>query len=60
MNVWIRCSKCHHQQHMEGVKSFSTNPCPKCGHDRFDMRTNRKPDWWVDQDEARSALERKP
>lgn len=48
MNIWMRCGKCHHQQHMENVKSFNTNPCPKCGHDRIDMRTNKKPDWWID------------
>lgn len=60
MNVYIRCSKCHHQQCMANVNSFSTNPCPKCGHDRFDMSTNRKPEWWVDSGEVNAALDRKP
>lgn len=60
MNVYIRCSKCRHQQYMENLVSFNLNRCPKCGHEKFDMRTNRKPEWWVEQGDSCTALERKP
>ena len=58
MIVYIRCSKCHHQERHEGM-SFGCPQCPKCGSNTIDLYTNGKgdkPDWWVEPEPVKTDV----
>lgn len=49
MIVYMRCSKCHHQEKAKPEALFGSSICPKCGYTGIDTYMNTKggqPDWW--------------
>lgn len=54
MILYMRCSKCHHQEKAKPEAILGSPVCPECGHTKTDMHMtpmNTPPDWWKEPEQ---------